>query len=134
VFGINTKKFGEISKEVAIPPLLKLVNPMYLGILSVGSSTIVIELTVTVAIPKPSVTIPVTVTPGPTKFNWVIDPIPAFPPIIFPSSLTVIPSSNSPGGTATQYLSSTPVIPTNMYWGPIGRSPLVPALPKFGSA
>jgi hypothetical protein len=69
VFGIKTKEFGAISSEVAIPPLLKLVNPIYLGILSFGSSTMVIELTVIVAIPNPSVTIPVTVTPGPTKFN-----------------------------------------------------------------
>jgi hypothetical protein len=70
------------------------VNPIYLVILSEGSSTKVPDAIEIVAIPSPSVTIPVTVTPGPTKFNCVIDPNPAAPPTTLPSSLTVIPNSN----------------------------------------
>ena len=56
-----------------------LVNPMNLGSESVGSETSPAAEMLIVAMPRPSVTIPVTVTPGPTKFNWVIDPIPALP-------------------------------------------------------
>jgi hypothetical protein len=100
-----TNCVGAISKDVKIPGALVLVNPINLGVESTGSDITPAVVIVTVAIPSPSVTTPVTVTPGPTKFSWVIDPIPALPPIIFPSSLTVIPSSTKPGGTATQYLS-----------------------------
>jgi hypothetical protein len=68
-----------------------------------------------VAIPKPSVTNPVTETPGPTKFNCVMDPTPAAPPTTFPSSLTVNPSSNCPGGTGLQNLCEYPEMPTTKY-------------------
>jgi hypothetical protein len=99
-----TNCVGAISKDVKIPGDLTLVKPINLGAESLGSAMIPAVLIVTVAIPRPSVTTPVTVTPGPTKFIWVIEPIPAFPPSIFPSSLTVIPSSIKPGGIAVQYL------------------------------
>jgi hypothetical protein len=93
VLGIKTNCSGAISKVVRTSPDLAVVNPRYLGVESTGSSASNPLEIVIVAIPSPSVTIPVTLTPGPTKFNWVMDPIPALPPIILPSSLTVIPSS-----------------------------------------
>jgi hypothetical protein len=45
------------------------VNPIYLVTVSVGSLTLFAAKIETVAIPRPSVEYPVTVTPGPTKFN-----------------------------------------------------------------
>jgi hypothetical protein len=101
LFGRKTKVFGAISNDVTIPPDLCVVNPRYLVTVSVGSWTLFAANIDTVAIPRPSVTNPVTVTPGPTKFNCVIE---FAAPTIVPSSLTVIPLSTTPAGKVIQYL------------------------------
>jgi hypothetical protein len=69
-------------------------------------------VTVIVAMPIPSPTVPATDTFGPMKFNCVIDPA---IPTIFPSSLTVIPSKETAGGTGIQYLCAYPGIDIGKY-------------------
>jgi hypothetical protein len=63
------------------------VNPINLGSESSGSLTIGFDIVI-VAMPIPDVTVPATDTPGPTKFNCVIE---FATPTTLPSSLTVIP-------------------------------------------
>ena len=46
------------------------------------------------------------------KFNLVIDPA---TPTRLPSSNTLIPNSNTPGGTGVQYLKLSPGIPIKKY-------------------
>jgi hypothetical protein len=127
---VYTKVEGAISNFSKISPDLSLVNPIYLGAESVGSS-IGISKTVIVAIPSPGDTSPVATTLLPIKFNFVIDPA---TPTRLPSSKTVIPNSKTPGGTGVQYLTASPPIPMSMYCAPIGIVGALLGSPKLGSA
>ena len=131
VFGINTRLFGAMSTTVEIPPDLIDVNPINLGVESMGSSTGFPLVIVIVAIPIPLETYPVAITDGPTKFNWVIDPA---VPTTVPSSLTVIPWAKTEGGTGIQYLWAYPSIAIGIYCGPMGIFKSPGGWPKLGSA